>query len=158
MISYVWGIVAHFDFGPSFIYKDRTVNEIIAQGFPVTLTYGSISFVVAVLVGVSAGRAGGDLAQHLAGLSGGGHFHRRAGAAELRDGADPGAGLHAVAGLAARRRLGGRAVAICDHAGHRAGHLLHGLDRADHPVVDAGGADLEPHPHRAGQGPADATR
>ena len=55
MARYVWGIVAHFDFGPSFIYKDRTVNEIIAQGFPVTLTYGSIAFVVAVTVGVSLG-------------------------------------------------------------------------------------------------------
>ncbi len=57
MISYVWGIVAHFDFGPSFIYKDRTVNEIIAQGFPVTLTYGAIGFVLAVVVGVSLGVA-----------------------------------------------------------------------------------------------------
>lgn len=57
LVAYVWGIVAHFDFGPSFIYKDRTVNEIIAQGFPVTLTYGSISFVVAVLVGVALGIA-----------------------------------------------------------------------------------------------------
>ncbi|MEZ5733017.1 MAG: oligopeptide ABC transporter permease OppB [Paracoccaceae bacterium] len=55
MTSYVWGIVAHFDFGPSFIYKDRTVNEIIAQGFPVTLTYGSISFALAVLIGVTLG-------------------------------------------------------------------------------------------------------
>ena len=55
MLSYVWGIVAHFDFGPSFIYKDRTVNEIIAQGFPVTLYYGSIAFVVAVTVGVGLG-------------------------------------------------------------------------------------------------------
>lgn len=57
LVSYVWGIVAHFDFGPSFTYKDRTVNEIIAQGFPVTLAYGSVSFVVAVLVGVSLGIA-----------------------------------------------------------------------------------------------------
>jgi oligopeptide transport system permease protein len=55
MLSYIWGIVAHFDFGPSFIYKDRTVNEIIAQGFPVTLYYGVISFVVAVVVGVTLG-------------------------------------------------------------------------------------------------------
>ena len=55
MASYVWGIIAHFDFGPSFIYKDRTVNEIIAQGFPVTLQYGLISFVVATLVGVTLG-------------------------------------------------------------------------------------------------------
>ncbi len=57
MLSYVWGIVAHFDFGPSFIYKDRTVNEIIAQGFPVTLTYGAIGFVLAVVVGISLGVA-----------------------------------------------------------------------------------------------------
>ncbi|MCB2110572.1 MAG: oligopeptide ABC transporter permease OppB [Defluviimonas sp.] len=57
LLSYVWGIVAHFDFGPSFIYKDRTVNEIIAQGFPVTLTYGTVSFVIAILVGVSLGIA-----------------------------------------------------------------------------------------------------
>lgn len=57
MASYLWGILAHFDFGPSFIYKDRTVNEIIAQGFPITLTYGSLSFLVAVLVGVTLGVA-----------------------------------------------------------------------------------------------------
>lgn len=55
MFSYVWGIVAHFDFGPSFVYKDRDVNDIIGQGFPVTLRYGAVAFVVAVLVGVSLG-------------------------------------------------------------------------------------------------------
>lgn len=55
MARYVWGIVAHFDFGPSFVYKDRTVNEIIAQGFPVTLSYGSIAFVLAVSVGLTLG-------------------------------------------------------------------------------------------------------
>ena len=55
MFNYVWGIVAHFDFGPSFVYKDRTVNEIIAQGFPITLTYGAVSFVVAVVTGVTLG-------------------------------------------------------------------------------------------------------
>ncbi|MEM0934845.1 MAG: oligopeptide ABC transporter permease OppB [Pseudomonadota bacterium] len=52
---YVVGIVTQFDFGPSFIYTDQTVNDIIAQGFPVTLTYGFWSFVVAVIVGVSLG-------------------------------------------------------------------------------------------------------
>ena len=55
MIIYVWDIVAHFDFGPSFVYKDRTVNEIIGQGFPITLYYGMISFVLAVVVGVGLG-------------------------------------------------------------------------------------------------------
>lgn len=55
MGRYVWGVVAHFDFGPSFVYKDRTVNEIIAQGFPVTLSYGMTAFVLAVVVGVTLG-------------------------------------------------------------------------------------------------------
>lgn len=55
MWNYVSGIIFHLDFGPSYQYKDRSVNDVIAQGFPVTLTYGSISFVVATLVGVSLG-------------------------------------------------------------------------------------------------------
>ena len=55
--NYIVGIVTDFDFGPSYKYKDRTVNDIIAQGFPVTLKYGSLSFLVAVLVGVSLGIA-----------------------------------------------------------------------------------------------------
>ena len=54
---YVISIVTAFDFGPSFQYTDQTVNEIIRQGFPVTLTYGGWSFVAAVLVGVSLGIA-----------------------------------------------------------------------------------------------------
>ncbi|WP_296425554.1 oligopeptide ABC transporter permease OppB [Yoonia sp.] len=57
IVNYVVGVVTQFDFGPSFQYKDRTVNDVIAQGFPVTLTYGFWSFVVAVTVGVSLGVA-----------------------------------------------------------------------------------------------------
>ncbi len=53
--DYVVRVVVHFDFGPSFQYRDRTVNDIIAQGFPVTLVYGSYAFVAAVLVGVTLG-------------------------------------------------------------------------------------------------------
>ena len=49
--------MTEFDFGPSFRYTDRSVNDIIRQGFPVTLTYGAWSFAVAVLVGVSLGVA-----------------------------------------------------------------------------------------------------
>ncbi len=55
IFTYITNVVFHFDFGPSFVYKDRTVNEIIAQGFPITLKYGGVSFVVAVVVGVSLG-------------------------------------------------------------------------------------------------------
>ena len=57
IVNYTWGVVAHFDFGPSFKYKDRTVNDLIAVGFPVTLTYGAIGFVLAVTFGVGLGIA-----------------------------------------------------------------------------------------------------
>jgi oligopeptide transport system permease protein len=57
MVNYIKGIVTEFDFGPSFRFKDRSVNDIIAQGFPVTLTYGLWSFVVAVTIGVTLGAA-----------------------------------------------------------------------------------------------------
>ena len=55
MINYVWSVVTEFDFGPSFKYKDRTVNEIIGQGFPITLKYGVWSFIFAVGVGIPLG-------------------------------------------------------------------------------------------------------
>lgn len=55
LFTYLKGILFEFDFGPSFKYTDRTVNDIIAQGFPVTLTYGIWSFIVAVVVGLSLG-------------------------------------------------------------------------------------------------------
>lgn len=55
MALYVWRVVTQFDFGPSFVFKDQDVNEIIAQGFPVTLTYGFWSFMVAVTLGGTLG-------------------------------------------------------------------------------------------------------
>ncbi len=55
--DYLYNIVVHFDFGPSFKFKDRDVNDIIAQGFPISLTYGSLSFLVATSVGVALGIA-----------------------------------------------------------------------------------------------------
>ncbi len=57
LVSYITGIVTEFDFGPSYKYKDRTVNDIIAQGFPVTLTYGTIAFVLAIVIGGALGIA-----------------------------------------------------------------------------------------------------
>ncbi len=53
--NYLVGIFTEFDFGPSFVKKSQTVNEIIAQGFPITFTYGFLSFVVAVLFGTTLG-------------------------------------------------------------------------------------------------------
>ncbi len=47
--------LAHGDFGPSFRYKDFTVSELIAQGFPVTLRLGSIAITLALLIGIPLG-------------------------------------------------------------------------------------------------------
>jgi len=43
------------EFGPSAVYANRTVTEIIAGSFPVSLKLGSISLLVALLLGVPAG-------------------------------------------------------------------------------------------------------
>ena len=51
---YLWGI-ARFDFGPSFQYRDYTVTELIATGFPVSLRLGGCAMLLALLVGVAAG-------------------------------------------------------------------------------------------------------
>ncbi|MEO0990078.1 MAG: ABC transporter permease subunit, partial [Pseudomonadota bacterium] len=55
--DYLANIILRFDFGPSFVFKDRDVNDIIAQGFPISLTYGSLAFVVASAVGIALGIA-----------------------------------------------------------------------------------------------------
>jgi oligopeptide transport system permease protein len=45
----------HGDFGPSFQYRDFTVTELIAMGFPTSLRLGGFAMLLAVLIGVSAG-------------------------------------------------------------------------------------------------------
>jgi len=47
--------LAHGDFGPSFKYKDFTVTELIAQGFPVTFTLGVIAIALALSIGIPLG-------------------------------------------------------------------------------------------------------
>ena len=49
------GSIAHGDLGPSFKYANRSVNEIIAQKLPVSLELGSLSLLVALLVGLPLG-------------------------------------------------------------------------------------------------------
>jgi oligopeptide transport system permease protein len=46
---------AHGDFGPSFKYKDFSVTELIAQGFPVTFELGSLALALALLLGIPIG-------------------------------------------------------------------------------------------------------
>ena len=53
--DYLSNIVLRFDFGPSFVFKDRDVNDIIARGLPITVTYGLLSFVVSGLIGITLG-------------------------------------------------------------------------------------------------------
>lgn len=49
--------LARFDLGPSFKYEGRTVNEIIAEGFPVSFQLGLFSIALAVAAGIPAGVA-----------------------------------------------------------------------------------------------------
>jgi len=46
------------DLGISMKYQGRTVNEIIADGFPATLAVGSFALIWALLIGISAGVIG----------------------------------------------------------------------------------------------------
>ncbi|UNU73206.1 oligopeptide ABC transporter permease OppB [Moraxella nasovis] len=47
--------LAHGDFGPSFKYKDHTINELLSQTLPVSVEIGIYAFVIAVVIGVSFG-------------------------------------------------------------------------------------------------------
>ena len=49
------GQILQLDFGPSFSYKDWTVNELIANGFPVSLTLGALAMLLAFFIGTSIG-------------------------------------------------------------------------------------------------------
>lgn len=49
------GQIITLDFGPSFQYKDWNVNELIARGFPVSLTIGGLAMVLAFVVGTLVG-------------------------------------------------------------------------------------------------------
>jgi oligopeptide transport system permease protein len=51
---YLWGVL-HFDFGPSFKYRDYTVSDLIWQGFPVSLEVGLWAMAIATVVGVALG-------------------------------------------------------------------------------------------------------
>ena len=52
--DYMWGFV-RLDFGPSIAYRSRTVNEILAQQWPVTMTLGAVAFVFAACLGIPLG-------------------------------------------------------------------------------------------------------
>ena len=49
------GQIVTLDFGPSFQYKDWTVNELSASGFPVSLAIGGLAMVIAFFAGTLIG-------------------------------------------------------------------------------------------------------
>lgn len=53
--QYPYRIITQFDFGPSFQYRDWTVNQILADAIPVSLTIGFLALLIAVLVGLPVG-------------------------------------------------------------------------------------------------------
>jgi oligopeptide transport system permease protein len=53
-LTYLTGLLKG-DFGPSFKYPDWTVSQLLAQGFPVSLTLGSLAMTFSVLIGVLLG-------------------------------------------------------------------------------------------------------
>lgn len=47
--------LAQGDFGPSLVYRDFTVSELVAQGLPISLTLGGLAILLALVIGVTAG-------------------------------------------------------------------------------------------------------
>jgi len=50
-----WGGLLAFDFGPSFQYRDFTVNDILAQSLPISAALGGLALLWALLLGLPAG-------------------------------------------------------------------------------------------------------
>ncbi|MFH1016101.1 MAG: ABC transporter permease [Chloroflexota bacterium] len=54
--NFIWGAVRG-DLGVSYMYQDRNVAEILAEGFPETATLGLSAFLIALLIGMPFGMA-----------------------------------------------------------------------------------------------------
>jgi oligopeptide transport system permease protein len=53
-LNYLGGVL-HGDFGPSLKYRDKTVAQMIGEGFPKSLILGLTSLVLATVIGVGSG-------------------------------------------------------------------------------------------------------
>ncbi len=49
------GNILHGNFGPSYVYRGTTVNDLIKQGFPVDLIVGGFALLGALLIGIPIG-------------------------------------------------------------------------------------------------------
>jgi oligopeptide transport system permease protein len=47
--------LAHGDFGPSLVYRDFTVTDLVAKGLPVSLTLGSLALALSLGLGIGLG-------------------------------------------------------------------------------------------------------
>lgn len=53
--QYLYRVMTEWDFGPSFQYREWTVNQILADAAPVSLTIGSLAMLIAILAGIPIG-------------------------------------------------------------------------------------------------------
>src|SRR5579871_5827616 len=53
-LHYLWNVL-HGDFGPSYVYRDFTVAQLIGQSLPYSLELGSWAMLIAVTIGIAAG-------------------------------------------------------------------------------------------------------
>lgn len=53
--QYAYRVIFKFDFGPSFQYREWTVNQILADSVPISLTIGLTAMLLAILIGVPVG-------------------------------------------------------------------------------------------------------
>ncbi|MBC7242312.1 MAG: ABC transporter permease [Anaerolineae bacterium] len=53
-VDYLWGVVRG-DLGPSFRYRNRTVNDVIAEGLPVSAQLGMLAMLIAIGIGIPLG-------------------------------------------------------------------------------------------------------
>ena len=53
-VHYLWNVL-HLDFGPSYIYRDFTVTELILQSLPYSLELGTFAMLIALAGGVAVG-------------------------------------------------------------------------------------------------------
>jgi len=51
----VWNIIRHGDFGTSLKYEGQSVNTIIARSLPVSASVGILAYILALIVGITAG-------------------------------------------------------------------------------------------------------
>ncbi len=100
---YLWNL-AQGDFGPSFQYRDRTVTELIAGGFPVSLQLGALAMLLAVLRRCDARQPGSAAPEPAGRLRHHGGGDDRYLDTELRARATAGTGVRGAGRLAAGRR------------------------------------------------------